>query len=367
MSDIFLNTWGPEVMLPEQIAARASVACSNVNMTSIDSGVETGNDSNDSSTAQQESQQLRQGFGQVMLSSTMSPDDSSEFPILNTCEDWSDFIRQRSSSEVLSMILLKTLKKGPVVEANIARKKQTLQEKIEEKNKAWNKELLRRHSRMALHYRKLNEPIHRRKGMTHPSPLFECRNERIHQRMWTAAFTNNITLMKRLLDFDVSPNHQDEHGRTPLHISACRGYTEMVRLLLKKGADPNQRDCIGNTPLHLATVNNKLSVVMLLLTAGTDVLALDSYGYNPLQLAKTRLRMLQRNSNNEDMLKVKEEMHNIINMLMAYLQKQENMREQDIETLSNFCSRLSLSNTSDQVQDDVKNLLANINALSITG
>lgn len=145
-----------------------------------------------------------------------------------------------------------------------------------------------------------------------------------------------------------------------------RGYTDIVRLLLENGADPNQRDCIGNTPLHLATVNSKLSVVTLLLTAGTDVLALDSYGYNPLQLAKTKLRMLQRNCNNEDMLKVKEEMHNVINMLMAYLQKQKNMREQ-VETLSNFCSRLSLSNTSDQVQDDVKDLLENINALNITG
>lgn len=144
-----------------------------------------------------------------------------------------------------------------------------------------------------------------------------------------------------------------------------RGYTEMVQLLLENGADPNQRDCIGNTPLHLAAVTSKISVVTLLLTAGTNVLALDKYGYNPLQLAKAKLRMLYRNYNNKDMDKVKQEMHEIANMLLAYLLKQKNMQEQ-VETLSNFCSRLSLSSTSDQVQDDVKDLLANIDSLNIT-
>lgn len=146
---------------------------------------------------------------------------------------------------------------------------------------------------------------------------------------------------------------------------SIRGYTEMVQLLLENGADPNQRDCIGNTPLHLAAVTSKISVVTLLLTAGTNVLALDKYGYNPLQLAKAKLRMLYRNYNNNDMDKVKQEMHDIANMLLAYLLKQKNMQEQ-VETLSNFCSRLSLSSTSDQIQDDVKDLLANIDSLNIT-
>lgn len=150
-----------------------------------------------------------------------------------------------------------------------------------------------------------------------------------------------------------------------MHNILCRrGYTDMVRLLLENGADPNRRDCIGNTPLHLAAVTCKISVVTLLLTAGTDVLSLDQHGYNPLQLAQTKLKMLQ-NCDDEDMVKIQEEMHNIVSMLLVYLQKQSNMQEQ-VEALSNFCSRLSLSSTSDQVQDDVKDLLANIDALNIT-
>ena len=186
----------------------------------------------------------------------------------------------------------------------------------------------------------------------------------IQHRMRIAAATNNTMVMRILLDSNISPNSGDKQGRTPLHLASCRGYTEMVRLLLEHGADPNLRDSVGNTPLHLAAVTSKISVVTLLLNAGTDPLCLDQYGYNPLHLAQTKLKLLQ-NCKGKDMLKVKEEVQSIISMLLAYLQKYKDTHK-NMETLSNLCSRLSLSNTSDQVQDDVKDLLANLNALSIT-
>lgn len=152
-----------------------------------------------------------------------------------------------------------------------------------------------------------------------------------------------------------------------MNIFIYRGFEAIVHLLLEHGADPNKRDIIGNTPLHLAAVTSKISVVTLLLKAGTNVHSLDKYGCSPLRIAQKKLRMLQEYGKplQEDMLKIKEEVHNIIGMLMVYVQKQKDMSEQ-VETLSSFCSRLSLSNTSDQVQDDVKDLLANINSLSIT-
>lgn len=147
--------------------------------------------------------------------------------------------------------------------------------------------------------------------------------------------------------------------------SVNRGYTEIVQLLLEYGADPNQCDCEGNTPLHLATVTNRISVVTLLLKAGSDILSVDERGHNPLQLAQTKLKLFQ-NSKGEDMMKVKEELHDIVNMLLVYVQKQEHAHEK-VETFSNFYRRLSLSNTSDQVQDDVKHLLASLDALNLTG
>ena len=187
----------------------------------------------------------------------------------------------------------------------------------------------------------------------------------VERKMRLAAATNNTSMIRRLLSNGVLPNNHDEKGRTPLHIASCWGYTEIVQLLLEYGADPNQCDCEGNTPLHLATVTNRISVVTLLLKAGSDILSVDERGHNPLQLAQTKLKLFQ-NSKGEDMMKVKEELHDIVNMLLVYVQKQEHAHEK-VHTFSNFYRRLSLSNTSDQVQDDVKHLLASLDALNLTG
>lgn len=195
----------------------------------------------------------------------------------------------------------------------------------------------------------------------------DFREKFMERKMRLAAYTNNIELMRRLLISGVSPDSRDEQGRTPLHLASCRGFEAIVNLLLEHGADPNKRDIVGNTPLHLAAVASNISVVTLLLRAGTNVHSLDKYGCSPLRIAQKKLRMMQdyRKPLQEDMVKIKEEVHNIISMLMVYVQKQKDMSEQ-VETLSSFCSRLSLSNTSDQVQDDVKDLLANIDSLNIT-
>ncbi|CAD1469434.1 unnamed protein product, partial [Heterotrigona itama] len=194
--------------------------------------------------------------------------------------------------------------------------------------------------------------------------VFDVHTRLIEHRMRMAAATNNTIMMRNLLNFGISPNCCDIQGRTPLHLASCRGYTEMVRLLLQYGADPNIRDSVGNTPLHLAAVTSKISVVTLLLNAGTNPLCLDQYGYNPLHLAQTKLKLLQ-NCKGEDMVKIKEEVQNIVSMLLAYLQKHKDTHKR-METLSSLCSRLSLSNVSNQVQDDVKDLLANLDTLSIT-
>lgn len=186
----------------------------------------------------------------------------------------------------------------------------------------------------------------------------------MERRIRVAVVTNNTIMIKQLLNSGVSLNEADEQGRTPLHLASCSGYTELVRLLLEHGADPNRRDCMGNTPLHLAAVTGKTSVVTLLLNAGTDLLSLDKKGYNPLQLAQKKLKLLQY-CKGDDMLRIREEVQNVKDMLLAYSQKQKDTHKK-MDTLSNICSRLTLSNESDQIQDDIENLLANLNTFSIT-
>ncbi|XP_050465181.1 ankyrin repeat domain-containing protein 54-like isoform X1 [Cataglyphis hispanica] len=366
-------------------------------MTSVDSGVETGNDSNDSSSVQHETQQQHVTAGQVTSSSIIFPDygispiNNNEMKIDQYFDNRPCQIRMKCPND-LALTVPRLCFKTDGFDFTAAYKRQdriwedstVLQNdklsnteigKIKQEMKTsaacgiydgngTDAELLK--NRSVYRAKMKSRSWYKNSTNSLKIDLQYWRVYHIGRKMRLAATVNNTMLMSSLLQTGVSPNSPDSDGRTPLHHAACRGYAKMVQLLLENGADPNQRDCIGNTPLHLAAVTSKISVVTLLLTAGTNVLALDKYGYNPLQLAKAKLRMLRRNYSNKDMDKVKQEMHDIVNMLLAYLLKQKNMQEQ-VETLSNFCSRLSLSSTSDQVQDDVKDLLTNIDSLSITG
>lgn len=355
-------------------------------MTSVDSGVETGNDSNDSLSIQHESQQQHVYRDSGIMS--ISPINCNN----EETEEYSSVpphIQIRSSNDLILSTYNKAYKNINLwMLENSSIPGNEWQNMFQQAMNAVKELPNMRPSNMEITEtvkRKMPGPCGINRNRTNVLSLLKrsdyrakiksctwCKSSylkdwqiyHIGRRMRLAATVNNTGLMSRLLNYGVSPNSPDSDGRTPLHHAACRGYTEMVQLLLENGADPNQRDCIGNTPLHLAAVTSKISVVTLLLKAGTDVLALDKYGYNPLQLAKAKLRMLRRNYKDNDMDNMKQEMHNIAEMILAYLLKQNNMQEQ-VETLSNFCSRLSLSSTSDQVQDDVKDLLAKINSLSI--
>ncbi|XP_046988448.1 ankyrin repeat domain-containing protein 54 [Schistocerca americana] len=178
-----------------------------------------------------------------------------------------------------------------------------------------------------------------------------------------ACSTNNLDLVQALLDMGVNPNCYDDQRRSPLHLAACRGYADVVKLLLDKGANPNQRDSLGNTPLHLAACTNNLSVVTLLLKAGTDVSSLDLFGRNPLQLAQAKLKLLQRGSDNEDSKFIKGEVQKVIDMMMAYLQKKG--QQMEMELLTAFSSRVTLSNSKEEVETDVRDLLASLNNLTL--
>ncbi|CAK9818797.1 Ankyrin repeat domain-containing protein 54, partial [Anthophora plagiata] len=127
------------------------------------------------------------------------------------------------------------------------------------------------------------------------------------RRMRIAAATNNTIMIRRLLSCGVTPNNCDIQGRTPLHIASSRGYTEIVRLLLEHGADSNLQDCVGNTPLHLAAATGQVSVATLLVNAGTDSSCLNQDGYSPLQLVQMKLQSLQNCSKDKDIIKMKEE------------------------------------------------------------
>ncbi|XP_032677840.1 poly [ADP-ribose] polymerase tankyrase-2-like isoform X2 [Odontomachus brunneus] len=363
-------------------------------MASVDSGVETGNDSNDSSIVQHESQHATTIVSPVATAANISAatigqdavDEVASVAITDTCKSNETFLPSpsylmtfkphwpvdRTLCSVSDHCKLHTLGETSLAAHDtehkwhrshiLMRYERTYRRRIRELKlktvRGYNRLPMEEYSRLLLPERGASYNLRLQ------SECVEWRKPLNERRMRLAAATNDVDTVKELLRNNVSPNNHDVEGRTPLHHAACRGYSEIVHLLLAHGADPNKRDRIGNTPLHLAAVTSKISVVTLLLAAGTNVRLIDQYGFNPLHLAQAKLKMLQ-NCKYGSMVNVKEEMHSIVGMLMTYFNKQKNMKEQ-IETLNNFCSRLSLSNTSDQVQDDVKDLLANIKALDIT-
>ncbi|NWZ45795.1 ASB10 protein, partial [Brachypodius atriceps] len=73
---------------------------------------------------------------------------------------------------------------------------------------------------------------------------------------------------------------------TPLHITASRGYTDCLRLLLLRGAAVDFAPG-GKTALHEACAAASTDCVRLLLGSGADPEALSEDGYKPLHLCKS--------------------------------------------------------------------------------
>ncbi|KAK1394739.1 Potassium channel [Heracleum sosnowskyi] len=86
-----------------------------------------------------------------------------------------------------------------------------------------------------------------------------------------AAMRGDDLLLHKLLRRGMDPNESDSSGRTPLHISASKGFTECVLLLVDYGADPNSKDFEGNVPMWDAILGGHESVIRALVEHGADI------------------------------------------------------------------------------------------------
>lgn len=93
-----------------------------------------------------------------------------------------------------------------------------------------------------------------------------------------------LDVVVELLGKDVNVNVQFEE-KSPLHLAADFGSTEICRKLIQKGAEVNAYDEEGSTPLCLATKSGHLETMRLLIDSGADVSSGDDDTLQPLHIA----------------------------------------------------------------------------------
>ena len=64
--------------------------------------------------------------------------------------------------------------------------------------------------------------------------------------------------------------------RTPLHLAAWAGYTDMTNVLVEAGASLSAVDNMGKTPLHPSAQKGNTEVTKVLVEAGASLSAVDN-------------------------------------------------------------------------------------------
>ncbi|XP_078036883.1 uncharacterized protein LOC144469970 [Augochlora pura] len=332
-------------------------------MTSMDSGVEMGNDSNDSSITQHENLSVSQ-MSTVNSTVATAPTTTITTSLTTTsnCESGSNtsFILAKSFSSYLPISSFSTFQSSTDIENNkislpISTSLQHNYEAFHESLKLQNLPCAYSKSANVIRYKPHSGKV--KSFVSSPNrrdrcwPYYSQIKKTTGVKMQVAAGTNNTEAMERMLDNGVSPNVTNSKGQTPLHVACSNGYAEMVELLLRHGANPNSRDSAGNTPLQLASLTCCVSVASRLLKDVVKFVPQDRDYYNTLQLSQEKLMLfpnIYTDSTIGNIQRVTEQIHEIINLLLSYLQELKNSQD-PVETLSTFYSRLSLSNASKQI------------------
>jgi hypothetical protein len=93
-----------------------------------------------------------------------------------------------------------------------------------------------------------------------------------------AVQTENLEVVRLLLDAGADRNLADADEYSPLHHAASLGLTDIARILVSKGANTRAIDDTGRTPAMLAAYYGNKEVLKALLRAGLRVGDADRYG-----------------------------------------------------------------------------------------
>jgi len=92
----------------------------------------------------------------------------------------------------------------------------------------------------------------------------EEQTSKLDARLLKAALYGNLDELQECLSGGANVNVRNEHGATPLFLSALHGFPELARVLLDAGADPLIPNKSGKRPREVALANDHRDVAELL-------------------------------------------------------------------------------------------------------
>ncbi|KAM7264221.1 hypothetical protein ACFE04_001904 [Oxalis oulophora] len=114
------------------------------------------------------------------------------------------------------------------------------------------------------------------------SPPYMGREDDIH----AAARSGDVEAIITIISSNpLTVNSRDKHSRTPLHLAAWAGKTEVVSYLCKNKADIGAAAMDDMGAIHFAAQKGHLEVVRILLSSGGSLKSLTRKGLTPLHFA----------------------------------------------------------------------------------
>ncbi|XP_068648573.1 potassium channel KOR2-like [Aristolochia californica] len=110
----------------------------------------------------------------------------------------------------------------------------------------------------------------------------------------SAAYHGDLNHLKDLISAGADPSKTDYDGRTALHLSASRGYEDIVRFLVQKGANVNCTDKFGNSPLLEAVKAGHDRVAAFLVKNGANLSLEEAGSYLCKVVMESNIDLLKR-------------------------------------------------------------------------
>ena len=104
-----------------------------------------------------------------------------------------------------------------------------------------------------------------------------------HTALWWAAWREDWTTVRTLLEHGANPNEANSEGVNPFLLATAKGPLDIVNKMLQAGASITAADNDGNTLLHQTA--NQREVVELLIGPNVDVNQENNFGATPLMTA----------------------------------------------------------------------------------